>query len=71
MGVYYVWYSYLLGDSGGNKWSVVMHFPVTNADNDIGVNYRTALINSGLGGTTRLKDGNGLMELYLLLRRLI
>lgn len=36
-----------------------MHFAVPNTNNAVGVNHRTALINSGLGGTTILPDGDG------------
>lgn len=43
----------------GNKWRVVMHFAIPNVNNAVGVNYRTALVNSGLGGTTILPEGTG------------
>jgi len=39
----------LTGDAGGESWKLVFHFPVPNTNNDVGVNFRTALINSGLG----------------------
>ena len=46
-------------DGDGSKWRVVMHFAVPNVNNAVGVNYRTALVKSGLGGTTQLADGTG------------
>ena len=36
-----------------------MHFAVPNANNAVGVNYRTALKNSGLGGSTAMVEGDG------------
>lgn len=41
----------------GTQWSMVMHFPIPEANNDVGVSYRTALVNSELGGTTQLTEG--------------
>lgn len=38
---------------------VVMHVPIPNINNSVNVSYRTAIINSGRGGTTILKDGDG------------
>lgn len=49
----------LTGDAFGNTYTVVYHVPIPSANNRVGVNYRTALVNSGLGGTTRLPDGDG------------
>ena len=43
-------------EGDGTKWRIVMHFAVPNANNLVNVNYRTALVNSGLGGTTVLAD---------------
>ena len=43
-------YHILTVSGDGNQFSVVAHFPVPNANNDVGVNYRTALIQS-LGGS--------------------
>jgi hypothetical protein len=48
----------ITGD-GDRNWSVVLHIPVPNANNSVSVNWRTALINSGMGGTTRLPDADG------------
>lgn len=46
----------MLGD-GARNWRVIFHFPVADANNAVGVNYRTALVNSGLGGTTSMTEG--------------
>lgn len=42
-----------------HRWRVVMHFPVPAGNNDAGLPWRTALIRSGIGGTTILPDGDG------------
>ncbi len=42
-----------------NRWNVIMHFPIPNSNNPVSVNYRTALVNSGLGGFTQLVEGTG------------
>lgn len=47
----------LTGDGG--KWSVAMHIAIPNENNVSDVGYRTALIASGIGGTTQLADGDG------------
>lgn len=44
---------------GDGEWAIVMHFDVASSDNAVGVNYRTALVASGLGGATSLSDGDG------------
>ncbi len=45
----------------GNQhgWAVVLHVDIPDTNNDVGLNYRTALITSGLGGSTSLPDGDG------------
>jgi len=43
----------------GNRWRVVMHFPVPSSNNSAGVPWRTALVASDIGGTTILPDGDG------------
>ena len=48
----------LTGDGLG-VWTLAFHFAVADADNEVGVNYRTALINSGLGGTSAMAEGTG------------
>ncbi len=50
----------LVGDGRG-KVSVVMHFAVPGTDNSAspGVNWQTALVNSGIGGNTSMPIGTG------------
>jgi hypothetical protein len=48
----------LTGD-GNQAWTVVMHIPVPDTNNTVGTNWRTALVNSGMGGSTGLPDGDG------------
>ena len=43
----------------GQGVQVVMHFPVPATANAVGVSWRTALVNSGLGGTSVLAEGLG------------
>ena len=43
----------------GKEWSIVMHFDVPNVNNNVDVNYRAALVASGLGGSTQLPEGDG------------
>ena len=50
-------------DGDGRKWTVIMHFAVPNVNNAVAVNYRTALVNSGLGGTTTMTEGTGAGEI--------
>ena len=38
---------------------VVHHIPVPATNNGAGISWQVALINSGVGGTTILKDGDG------------
>ena len=49
----------LTGTPDGNSYTVVYHIPIPSANNRSGINYRIALIGSGLGGTTVLPDGDG------------
>jgi hypothetical protein len=49
----------LTGSLDGNSFRIVFHIAIPSANNRAGVNYRTALINSGLGGRTVLPDGDG------------
>ena len=42
-----------------HRWRVVMHFPVPAGVNAAGLPWRTALVRSGMGGTTILPDGPG------------
>lgn len=45
--------------TGGRHMKLVCHIPVPAGNNSASVSWQTALINSGLGGKTELKDGNG------------
>lgn len=49
---------HVLAGDGLYRWPLVMHFPVPDQDNEVGVNYRVALVNSGLGGTS-MAEGTG------------
>ena len=42
-----------------SDWDVVMHFPVPDANNDVGVSYADAIVASGIGGVTRMTEGTG------------
>jgi hypothetical protein len=50
---------HILAGDGLNQWTVVCHYPIAEADNEVSVSYRTALVNSGLGGTSALAEGTG------------
>lgn len=43
----------------GESWNVIGHFAVPDQTNVASINYRTAIVNSGVGGTTVLPDGDG------------
>lgn len=49
---------HVLSGDGLYHWTLVMHFPVPNQVNDVNVNYRTALVSSGIGGTS-MTEGTG------------
>lgn len=49
----------LTGLSDGNSYTVAYHIPIPSALNRVGINYRTALVNSGIGGKTIMPDGDG------------
>ena len=49
---------HVLAGDGLCYWTLVMHFPVPDQNNEVGVNYRIALVNSGLGGTS-MTEGTG------------
>ncbi len=40
---------YILTGNNSNTWTVVMHFAVPNTNNAVGVNFRDALVASGIG----------------------
>lgn len=50
---------HVLAGDGLYRWAIVFHFAVPNINNSVSVNYRTALINSGLGGTSVMTEGSG------------
>lgn len=52
------WHS-LSGTVDGNSFLIVYHVPIPIANNRASVSYRTALVNSGIGGKTQLPDGDG------------
>lgn len=52
-------YHVLTGDRYGNKFRIAYHIPLPDQNNRAGVSYRTAVVNSGLGGTTSLTEGTG------------
>ena len=43
----------------GRVVSAVAHVAIPAANNDAGMSYRTAIVRSGMGGTTVLPDGDG------------
>ena len=42
----------VLTGNGSGDWTIVMHFPVPDVNNAAGINFRTALANSGIGLNT-------------------
>ncbi len=54
---------HILTGTSKDSWNVVLHIPVPNGTNHVGVNWRTALLESGLGGTTRLTEGTEKWEI--------
>lgn len=50
---------HILDRTGPQSFRVALHIAVPNTPNAAGVNWRTALLNSGLGGVTVLPDGDG------------
>ncbi len=49
----------LTGDRFANAFKIAYLIPIANTNNRSGVNYRTALLNSGIGGKTVRPDGDG------------
>lgn len=47
------------GSADGNSYRIAYHIPIPSANNGAGVNYRAALVGSGIGGTTVMTEGNG------------
>jgi len=50
---------HILAGDGKKHWRVAFHLDVPDQDNDVGVNYRTALVNSGLIAGSVLTVGDG------------
>ena len=48
----------LVGDREG-YWTLICHYQVPDVLNQVGVGYRAALIASGLGGSSRMSEGDG------------
>lgn len=46
-----------VGSLDGNSFEILYHIPIPSANNRVGVNYRAALIGSGIGGTTKMTEG--------------
>jgi len=49
---------HVLDADGSGHVRVAFHFPVPDASNSVGVNYRVAVVNSGIGGTTAMTEGD-------------
>jgi hypothetical protein len=50
---------HILTGDGIDNWTVACHYPVADTDNEVSVSYRTAIVNSGLGGTSQMTEGTG------------
>ena len=50
---------HVLAGDGLRYWTLIFHYAVPDQDNNVGVSYRTALVNSGLGGTSQMAEGIG------------
>lgn len=50
---------HVLDAGAGSAWQCVFHVAIPDAVNQVSVNYRTALVNSGIGGVTVLEEGTG------------
>jgi hypothetical protein len=50
---------HILAGDGRNRWNFAFHYTVPDTANAVGVNYRTALVNSELGGTSVMTEGAG------------
>lgn len=49
----------LTGHPKRGECEIIFHFPVPDTNNSVGTNHRTALVNSGLGGSTQMTEGSG------------
>ena len=50
---------HVLAGNGLHHWTLAFHFAVPDEDNNVGVSYRTALVNSGIGGASQMTEGTG------------
>ena len=50
---------HVLSGDGIDDWNLIFHFTVPNVNNNVGINFRTAIVNSGLGGTSTMTEGDG------------
>ena len=48
---------HVLAGDGQQHWTLVFHFPVPDQDNSVGENFRTVLVNSGMGGVSQMSEG--------------
>lgn len=49
---------HVLAGDGLGAWTIVFHFVVPDQNNNVAINYRTALINSALGGISVMAEGS-------------
>lgn len=54
---------HVLAGDGLRYWTLAFHFAIPDQDNNVGVSYRTALVNSGLGGTSQMVEGAGVGQI--------
>ena len=50
---------HIIGGDGKDQYTAVIHITVPNTNNLVSINHRTAIINSGIGGTTILQTTTG------------
>jgi hypothetical protein len=50
---------HILNGDGGGSWTYVFHVAVPDTTNAVSVSYRTALVNSSLGGVSVMDEGTG------------
>lgn len=54
---------HVLSGDGVRSWTLLCHYAVPDTDNAVGVNYRTALVASGIGGTSVMPEGTDSWEI--------
>lgn len=50
---------HVLAGGGRDRWTLLFHFAVPDQNNNVDVSYRTALVNSNLGGVSSMAEGTG------------